>query len=425
MPARPSAPLALLAATTLALTLASAPAATAAPTATDTSDRILLSPTATPDTARTFTWRSAGTSTPTAQIAPAAAPDDVRAVSGTTTATLSGRTHHAATATGLTPDTDYRYRVGDGTTFGPWHTFTTTADEADPFTFLYFGDIQNNITAGAAPVVRAALAAEPDADLAVHVGDLVDSANSDSQWSEWFAAFGPRATGGMDHLATPGNHEYSALSLSSRWAPQFPTSGNGPTSGRDLSRTAHYTDYNGVRFVVLNSNHRNAAPLSASSWLNTQQRWLDRVLTDNPHTWTVVLFHHPLFSNSPSRDNGRLRTAWLDTLEEHDVDLVLQGHDHSYGRGNLTAHRTDDPDVHTGPVYAVTVTGPKMYDIDPGNWTDNGAEVRVQFEDTQTYQTVDVDGGVLVYTARTADGTVVDSFTIDKDGDDKRVTDTR
>ncbi|MDE3722966.1 hypothetical protein PWG71_16370 [Nocardiopsis sp. N85] len=26
---------------------------------------------------------------------------------------------------------------------------------------------------------------------------------------------------------------------------------------------------------------------------------------------------------------------------------------------------------------------------------------------------------------RTADGTVVDSFTIDKDGDDKRVTDTR
>ncbi|MGW9347693.1 metallophosphoesterase [Nocardiopsis flavescens] len=419
MPARPAPLLAL--GTALALALAPAPTA-AAPA--DAPDRVLLTPTATPDTARTLTWRSAPTPTPLLQIAPAHDPHDITEVAGTTTATLSGRAHHTATATGLAPGTEHRYRVGDGTAFGPWHTFTTTAGTDDPFTFLYFGDIQNDITDGAAPVVRAALAAEPDAALALHAGDLIDSADNDAQWSEWFDAFGTR-TATLDHLAAPGNHEYSATSLSARWTPQFPGNGTGPTTGRDLPDTVHTTDYQGVRFIVLNSNYRNAAPLNTTAWLDTQRRWLQEALQDNPHDWTVVTFHHPLFSNSPGRDNAPLRTAWLDTLEEHDADLVLQGHDHSYARGNLTANDTADPDVHTGPVYAVSVTGPKMYDVSPGNWTANGARPRVQLDRTQTFQTVRVDGDTLHYTARTADGTVVDAFTIDKDGTDKTVTDTR
>lgn len=416
--ARPA--LALLGTTLLALTpvVANAPAASAA----TAPERVILSPTADPATSQTLAWRSDGSGSPVMQIAPAADPGRVTTVEGADTGSVNG-TFHAATATGLTPDTAYRYRVGDGTTFSPWRTFTTAASGAEPFTFLYFGDVQNGISTGGATVARAALAAEPDAELVVHSGDLVDSPNSESQWTEWFDAFGAEATGTVNHLAAPGNHEYSLLSLSRYWNPQFPGAGNGPTGGRHLPQTVYHTDYQGVRFVVLNSNYRNAAPLSADSWLDTQQRWLEEALSTNPHPWTVVTFHHPVFSNSPSRDNGPLRDSWLDTLEEHDVDLVLQGHDHSYGRGNLTANRTDDPDVQTGPVYTVAVTGTKMYDASASNWTDNGAEVRVQLTDTSTFQAVEVDGARLRYTARTADGAVVDSFTIDK-SDGKRVTDT-
>ncbi|WP_159944472.1 MULTISPECIES: metallophosphoesterase family protein [unclassified Nocardiopsis] len=413
-------PLALLCTTLLALTTAVATAPTAA--AATTPERVLLSPTADPATSQTLTWRSDTSANPTLQIAPASAPGQVTTVAGTNTASVGG-TFHRATATGLAPDTAYRYRVGDGTDFSPWRTFTTAASDADPFTFLYFGDVQNGISSGAAPVVRAALAAEPDAELAVHAGDLVDSSNSEAQWTEWFEAFGPEATGTMNHVTTPGNHEYSLFSLSRYWTPQFPGAGNGPTSGNHLPQTVYHTDYQGVRFIVLNSNYRAAAPLSSSSWLATQQRWLEQALAGNPHPWTVVTFHHPVFSNSPSRDNAALRRAWLDTLESHDVDLVLQGHDHSYARGNLTANRTSDPAVQTGPVYTVAVTGTKMYGASTANWTENGAEARVQLANTQTFQTVRVDGARLHYTARTADGTVVDSFTIDKT-DGKRVTDT-
>jgi hypothetical protein len=304
---------------------------------------------------------------------------------------------------------------------GDWRTFTTAAEGAEPFSFLYFGDIQNDIADEAAPVIGAGLEAAPEAELAVHSGDLVDSADSGSQWDEWFDAFGP-AAGSMNHVAAPGNHEYDD-GLSGHWAPQFPGAGNGPDQGADLAETVHHTDYQGVRFVVLNSNYREAPTDGAGRWLDTQRRWLERVLADNPNEWTVVTFHHPVFSGDPGRDNGPLREAWLPVLEEYDVDLVLQGHDHSYTRGNLAENGTGDPGTHTGPVYVVAVTGPKMYDAGEGNWTDHGAEVRVQRADTQTFQTVSVDGDTLEYRARTADGGVVDSFTIVKGEGGKRVTD--
>ncbi|MEE2041226.1 metallophosphoesterase family protein [Nocardiopsis sp. CT-R113] len=387
-------------------------------------ERVILSPTADPSTSQTLTWRTAHDGDQVLEIAPQTAPDQVTRVPAHATARIGG-TYHAATATGLEPGTAYRYRVGDGAqALTPWRTLTTPAPTAQPFDFLYFGDIQNDITEGAAPVVRAALAAEPDAELAVHSGDLIDTANSDAQWGEWFDALGADATGTLNHIAAPGNHEYSGSALSGHWSPQFPGAANGPTSGRDLPETVYHTDYQGVRFIVLNSNYRNAAPLDAAAWLDTQRRWLEQALSENPHRWTVVTFHHPVFSNSPGRDNAPVRDAWLDTLEEYDVDLVLQGHDHSYSRGNLVANRTEDPDVQTGPVYAVTVTGPKMYDVGDGNWTGNGAEARVQLGRTQTFQAVSVDGDTLEYEARTARGTVVDSFTIVKDQDGKRVTDT-
>ncbi|MEU5855400.1 metallophosphoesterase family protein [Nocardiopsis dassonvillei] len=402
-------------------------------------DRVLLSPTADPSTSQTVTWRAYGAREAFLEIGPEDESAEPTRVRGRATGGEEPGSTFTATATGLEPDTAYRYRIGtggeggevagggggeDGDTGGAvsdWRTFTTAAEGAQPFSFLYFGDIQNDITDEAAPVVRAGLEAAPDAELAVHSGDLIDSADSGSEWDEWFDAFGP-AAGSMNHVAAPGNHEYDD-GLSEHWVPQFRGAGNGPERGADLAETVYHTDYQGVRFVVLNSNYREVPSDGAERWLDTQRRWLERVLADNPHEWTVVTFHHPVFSADPDRDNEPLREAWLPVLEEYDVDLVLQGHDHSYTRGNMAEHRTGDPGTHTGPVYVVAVTGPKTYDAAEDNWTDHGAEVRVQRTDTQTFQTVSVDGDTLEYRSRTADGRVVDSFTIVRDGDGKRVTD--
>ncbi|SJZ82306.1 Predicted phosphohydrolases [Marinactinospora thermotolerans DSM 45154] len=389
--------------------------------AATTPERVLLVPTESPATSQTVTWRTTTATAPKVQFTAASGGASVT-VDGARTGTAGGGTYYRATLTGLSPATDYRYRVGDGTTWSAWFTFRTAADGPAPFSFLYLGDIQNDITAGAAPVVRAAYADASDAALTVHAGDLVNNADNDGQWAEWFAAVGTDNGASMNHIATPGNHEYSGWSLSGHWPLHFPGTGNGPDDD-DLDGTAYYTDYQGVRFISLNSNYTNAPWLDIVDWMEDQQVWLEGVLADNPNPWTVVTFHQPVFANSEGRSGAVVRDYWLDVLEEYDVDLVLQGHDHSYGRGNLVANRTDDPDVHTGPVYVVSVTGPKMYTPTASDWQRGGAEVRTQLGDTQTYQIVEVDGDELTYQAKTADGTVVDAFVIDKGGDGKRVTD--
>lgn len=52
-----------------------------------------------------------------------------------------------------------------------------------------------------------------------------------------------------------------------------------------------------------------------------------------------------------------------------------------------------------------------------------GAEVRTQHGQPQTYQVVCVPQDELTYEARTADGAVVDGFTVDRSRGTKVVTD--
>jgi hypothetical protein len=60
----------------------------------------------------------------------------------------------------------------------------------------------------------------------VNAGDLIDSANSEEQWGQWYDA-GGFIDGQINNISVTGNHEYSGVSLSSFWAPQFPYPDNG------------------------------------------------------------------------------------------------------------------------------------------------------------------------------------------------------
>lgn len=383
----------------------------------------ILTPTANPAESQTVSWRTATPSAITLEFAPLDDPDRVARVEGTRTdAEHEDADRVQATVTDLEPDTEYQYRVGsEESGFDDWRSFTTAATTPEPFTFLYFGDVQTEIPDEAAPVIHAGLDAHPEAEIIVHGGDLIDEAHNADQWQEWYDAYGVDALAERNQVAAVGNHEYDD-GLSRFWRSQFPSAGNGPDAGVDLAETVSYTDYQGVRFVTLNSNYRDApADDEATDWLAEQDAWLESVLSDNPHDWSVVAFHHPLFPNRPDRDNEPLRAAWLETLEDHDVDLVLQGHDHSYGRGNLTDHETDEGDHPAGPVYVVAVTGPKMYETDPGLWEDNHAEVQVQREGTQTFQVITVEGDTMRFSARTPEGELVDEFRIVRDSEGERV----
>lgn len=389
-------------------------------------DRLILIPTTTPATSQKVTWRAQASAefaqaqflvAPRALGAVAPEPGAVTTVAASATESVNtslgyASTYHTAEFTGLRPGTRYTYRVGDGVNWSEWTDFTTATAGAQPFSFVYFGDAQNYIDSAVPRVFRQAFADRPEARVVVNAGDLINSANSEEEWGQWYAADG-FINAQVNNISVPGNHEYSG-GLSAFWRPQFPYPDNGP-GVEELRDTAYTVDYQGVRFIGLDSNVQSNATLMAA-----QTTWLEGLLKDNPNKWTVVTFHHPVYSTTGTRNNPNVRNQWGPLLEKYGVDLVLQGHDHSYGRGDQVVNRRSSA-VHNGVTYVVSVSGGKMYALNNGeNWTGNGAEVRSSSQNTQLYQMVDVAADTIRFESRYANGEHHDGFVIRKNARGER-----
>ncbi len=375
-------------------------------------DRIVTHWTASPADSFSVAWRtSTAVEKAFAEIAEAADGPDfdkgARRVTATTEAyaTNQGPAHaHSVTFRDLRPATEYLYRVGDGRdAWSEWIPFRTASASPEPFTFLYVGDAQNRILDAWPRVLRRAYETAPGARLIIHAGDLINNHDRDEQWGEWHEAssFLHRI---VPALPTPGNHEYGRDSQGQRritvnWRPQFALPQNGVPG---LEETNYFVDFQGVRFVALNSNEK----------LREQAEWLDRLLESNPCRWTVVFFHHPVHSGARGRDNREVRELWQPVFDRRGVDLVLNGHDHVYARTRMVragGHQDG------GTVYVLSVSGAKMYD---------GAAsplVARAIRNTQMFQVVRVEGDTLRFEARTARGALADSFTIEKRGGARRL----
>ena len=306
---------------------------------------------------------------------------------------------HSVTSSDLKPDTLYAYRVGSEKIWSAWYQFRTAKTNSNSFSFIYFGDAQNNLLSLWSRVIRASILDVPKANFLLHAGDLVNRANNDSDWEEWFQA-GSWIHAQLPIIATPGNHEYKTDStgkrnLSTLWRPHFTLPQNGPEG---LEETVYFVDYQGARIISLNSNQD----------LVKQANWLDNVLTKNPNNWSFLTFHHPVYSASKGRDNKDLRELWKPIIDKHQVDLVLTGHDHSYGRGNNIGNGVNVRDEKNGTVYVVSVSGPKQYQLREDRWMTRAAE------NTQLYQVINVNGDVLNYRAMTATGEIYDEFALIK-----------
>lgn len=374
-------------------------------------DRIILSWSDDPATTQSVTWRTdVSVKDAFAEIAPADPSPDFPAKATKVEAatellvTNNNAAHfHSATFTGLQPETMYAYRVGSDGNWSEWFHFETAAAREKPFTFLYFGDAQNDIKSMWSRCIRQAYSTMPDVDFLLHAGDLINRANRDEEWGEWFYA-GGWIYGMKPNIATPGNHEYGKDEqgkrvLSALWRPTFTLPLNGPEG---LEETVYYTDYQGTRFISLNTQ----AMYADTATIQPQIEWLERVLEDNPNRWSIVTHHHPVYSTAKGRDNEEVREAFQPLYEKYGVDLVLQGHDHSYGRGYNLQHGSSRKDK--GPIYVVSVSGPKMYNLNFEEWMERVAS------NTQLYQIIRVDGDYLLYEAYTATGTLYDAFELHK-----------
>lgn len=379
----------------------------------DVPQRVILNLTASPATSIAVTWRTAeqhDAAVEYANATPGPLFEKATRRVGALSTQLPGKdtivyTQSSAVLTGLTPKTTYIYRVGHDSVWSEWNQFTTASAEADAFSFVFFGDPQDDLLEHVSRSFREAFRHAGDASFWVFSGDMT-SDPEEKLWEEWFGAAGfiPRM---MPMIMVPGNHDHASVRKPNGkkertkelplWRPQFTLPENGVAG---LEETSYFVDYQGVRFLMLNGN----------TMLKEQTVWVDSVLTENPNRWTVAVFHQPFYSSGRNRDERDTRDAFLEVFERRGVDLVLQGHDHTYARSRkLLGGVPVSPDA-KGIVYVVSSCGPKNYVLQP-LYKDLMEKMA---ENLQLFQVIRVDGETLTYRALTVDGAVYDSFELHK-----------
>ncbi|PWR09960.1 metallophosphoesterase [Micromonospora acroterricola] len=354
------------------------------------------------ETQRIVTWYSSADTAQKIQLAPTAeivngefpaSAASFDAVGGANTSTTGFNRH--ATITNLRENTAYSYRVGAEGNWSSAYAFKTQDFEGD-YDFLFFGDPQIGSSgdrlkdqAGWEETLKVATAANPNAELLVSGGDHVESANDEGQWTSFMA---PDQLRQYPVVATIGNHDVGGKSYeqhhftpnTDRTAPYY-DNGNpaGTKSGGD-----YWFVYKDVLFIDINSNSYN--PASGGGGDAAHVAYVTDVI--NKHgseaKWKVLVYHHSIYSpasHATDNDNKQRREDFTTAFSNLGVDMVLQGHDHSYSRSyaiknGQKANPAEKPgaaEVYPGPggviyVTANSASGSKYYDIKKPDSTGTG-----------------------------------------------------
>jgi 3',5'-cyclic AMP phosphodiesterase CpdA len=286
-----------------------------------------------------------------------------------------------------------------------WNQFTTARNEPAPFKFVYLGDPQNDIKEHVSRVFREAYKLAPDASFWLTAGDLA-TYPTDDLWGELFDAAGFiwRVT---PSIMVPGNHDRSVVMVDGKetrlkttdpiWKAHFTLPENGVAG---LEETSYSIDYQGVRFLMLNTNDK----------LQEQAEWMEKLLSKNTNKWTIVALHYPFYNTGSDHDTKSVRIALLPIIDKYNVDLVLQGHDHTYARTFKLREGRVVPVDEKGTVFVVSVSGPKAYALNT-QFKDLMAKIG---EKISSFQVISVEANKLSFTAYTAAGAVYDSFELRK-----------
>jgi hypothetical protein len=391
---------------------------------------LLLTWTGDPARTQTIRWRSdtsvtAGTVLFQAGSALTGAAESVPAAASDLTTELGTSRLFTATLTGLAPHTRYTYRVGNGSFWSQPHSFTTADPQAPSFSFLIFGDSQSGcpetIYEPWSRTLHNAVRAYPEAKFVMNVGDLVEIGQSGAQWEGWFAG----AQGVIDTLpqmAVQGNHETYPLhpdpndpdqkralpSKPSLWLQQFPLPQNGPAA---LKGQVYSFDYGPVHFVVLDSQIDE----EQGNILERQQPWLEADLAASRAPWKFAFFHKTPYDLKAHRPNPLVKAAFCPIFDKYHVDVVFNGHDHGLARTYALHHDTPMARPSQGTIYYVTGrSGNKTYpDL-------SKKPLNTWFYDPQdqpVYLVATVAGTTLTVKSVKQDGTVLDSFNLDKAAD--------
>lgn len=264
---------------------------------------------------------------------------------------------YKAKATDLEPNTDYYYQVGsESGKVSETGTFKTSGEAGDPFKFVHYTDTQNafwnenvrNEAAFGANTLMNALETAGDADFVLHTGDVVETAEVEDEWVDLFGQSQSYFMQSAMAVAS-GNHDEYALNYGDDpLTEKFNEHVNVPAANDEIDGGSYYSfDYNGVHFVTLNTNDNKVSEDNPEGKAigEEQMEWIREDVEQaraNGAEWIVLNYHKPLYSKSyhslQDEDVQKVREELTALIDELDIDLALQGHDHVISRTHSLTH---------------------------------------------------------------------------------------
>lgn len=228
-------------------------------------------------------------------------------------------TEHRYRLTSLKRGQEYEYYLenSSGEALTQIHTFRTQKDitNDDPLRVAVFGD------SGVATTTQYEVGSEMAAwqpELLLHTGDIVYDSGTEQEYIDKMFTVYSSLLSEIPFYGSIGNHDYTT-ELAGPYKDLFET----PTNGDDED---YYSfNYDNIHFVSLNSNLDYSIGSEMYDWLDTD-------LAATNKKWVIVYFHHPPYSSGSHGSTIDMQTSIVPLFEEYDVDLVLNGHDHSYER---------------------------------------------------------------------------------------------
>jgi hypothetical protein len=243
--------------------------------------------------------------------------------------TLSGNWFSYNFGNSITPAATIYYTIKDSkkNTWSAQHKYhTVPAIPSDPttinFSFAAAGDSRDGASEFTT-IANSINAKQPN--FVVFNGDLTASGNVASEWTTWFNSID---TLGFNKIMfhCEGNHDAAAPTT---YLNMFDL----PTNGDGSDYNFYSYTYGNTLFIVLNFEYGDVAPANSADW-TAQTTWLTNLLKSvdtNTIKWKVVSWHEPYYTCG--QHIGEMTyPGWWPVFDQYGVDLVLNGHDHSYQR---------------------------------------------------------------------------------------------
>lgn len=312
------------------------------------------------ETQLNYAWYSHTVETPKVRIATKQNMDGATEFEGTQTeaVTIDGVKYYSnkVIVKNLKADTNYYYQVMQN---GKWQdTETYTTKSFSEFSFLYVGDPQigasknqtsteqekmvsagNEVSSTAADnlaarndgynwnnILNDAVKDHSNVSFIVSAGDQVNAGKNEREYA---AYLGADALTSLPVATTIGNHDSvsNQYSLHFNNPNAFSSSDANYIQGQTEAGTDYYYSYGNVLFIVLDTNNYNCA---------THENVMKKAISENKDAkWRIVVFHQDIFGSGydhSDSDGMVLRTQLTPLMDKYDIDVVLQGHDHTYSR---------------------------------------------------------------------------------------------